>query len=113
MSDAARLPTPLRTFVDSEEWTFAKTMPEWPHEYLVRDRVDSQLFERLARHIREHGVEGRFYHRVLTYFPEDGMLYWTMGAPVEETAIINRCREAESYENRLKNGTLPDDERSY
>ena len=108
MSEAARLPTPLREFVDSEEWTFAKTMPEWPHEYLVRDRVDTQLFEALVRHIFEHGEEGRFYRRVLIYFAEDGLLYWTMGGPVEEETIINRCREEESFENRLKNGTLPE-----
>ena len=113
MIDAAKLPTPLREFVDSEEWTFAKTMPEWPHEYLVRDRVDRQLFEALVRHIFKHGGEGRFYHRVLIYFLEDGLLYWTMGGPVEEETIINRCREEDSYENRLKNGTLPEDKRSH
>lgn len=30
-----------------------------------------------------------------------------MGAPVEETTIINRCLKENSYEARLKNGTLP------
>jgi len=30
-----------------------------------------------------------------------------MGEPLEETKIINRCKEEDSYENRLKNGTLP------
>ena len=88
-------------------------MPEWPHEYLVRSRVDTQLFESLVRHVREHGLEGRFYRRVLTYFAEDRLLYWTMGEPIEETTIINRCREQDSFENRLKNGTLPDEERSH
>lgn len=111
MSEATRLPAPLREFVESEEWTFANTMPQWPHEYLVRDRVDTKLFESLVRHIREHGLEGRFYRRVLTYFAEDGLLYWTMGEPIEETTIINRCREQDSFENRLKNGSLPDDKR--
>ena len=109
MSQSERLPQHLSEFVDSEEWTFAKTMPEWPHEYLVRDRVDEQLFVALVRHIREHGIEGRFYQRLLIYFPQDGLLYWTMGEPVVETTIINRCREEESYENRLKNSTLPED----
>lgn len=109
MSEATRLTTPLRHFVDAEEWTFAKTMPQWPHEYLVRDRVDEKLFESLIRHIHEHGEEGCFYHRTLIYFAEDGFLYWTMGGPVHEETIINRCREEESYENRLRNGTLPED----
>ena len=53
-------PASLRAFVDVAEWTFAKTMPEWPHEYILRDRVDEELFERLVVHILEHGVEGRF-----------------------------------------------------
>lgn len=107
MNDAARLPISLREFVDSEKWTFAKTMPEWPHEYLVRERVDAGLFELLVRHIRAHGVERPFYQRKLIYFAEDGWLYWTMDNQIEETTIINRCREEGSYENRLKNGTLP------
>jgi len=109
MSDSSALPENLREFVASSKWTFAKTMPEWPHEYLVRDRVDRVLFEALARHIRQHGFEERFYQRILTYFAEDGLLYWTMGEPIEDTTIINRCKEADSYENRLQNGTLPRD----
>jgi hypothetical protein len=107
MSDSSALPENLREFVASSKWTFAKTIPEWPHEYLVRDRVDSVLFESLVLHVRQHGLEGRFYQRVLTYFAEDGLLYWTMGEPIKETTIINRCNEEGSYENRLRNGTLP------
>jgi len=83
-------------------------MPEWPHEYIVRDRVDTALFEALVRHIREHSSDRRFYDRILTYFAEDGLLYWTMGDPVEETTIVNRCREEGSYECRLRNGMLPE-----
>lgn len=107
---ATALPEDLRKFVATSRWTFAKTMPEWPHEYIVRGRVDGRLFEKLVRHIRGHGSGGRFYGRALTYFAEGGLLYWTMGQPVEETTIINRCREEDSYENRLRNGTLPPDQ---
>jgi len=42
----------VRAFVDCERWTFAKTMPEWPHEYLVRSRVD-ELFLKLRLRISE------------------------------------------------------------
>lgn len=107
MTGSIAFPDALRKFIESSQWTFAKTMPEWPHEYLVRDRVDSVLFEALVRHIRQYGFEGRFYQRVLTYFTEDGLLYWTMGEPIEQTTIINRCKVEGSYENRLRNGTLP------
>ena len=109
MNEAITLPRALRDFVDTAQWTFAKTMPEWPHEYIVRDRVDESFFRALVCHIRAHGFEGRFYHSVLTYYAEDGLLYWTMGAPIEDTTIINRCKEEGSYENRLRNGTLPYD----
>jgi hypothetical protein len=52
------LPEALRKFVDSVQWTFAKTMPEWPHEYIVRERVDEALFVQLMSHIRANGYEG-------------------------------------------------------
>lgn len=100
-------PARLRAFVDEAAWTFAKTMPEWPHEYIVRERVDERLFEDLVHHIRAHGHEGRFYANALIYYEEAGLVYWTMGAPVEETTIVNRCRSEDTYERRRADGTLP------
>ena len=97
----------LRAFTDEQHWTFAKTMPEWPHEYMVRNRVDEQLFERLVVHIRAHGVEGRFYEKRLTYYEEADLVYWTMGAPLGETTIVNRCKREATYESRLAKGMLP------
>ena len=107
MNSLKPFPDDLREFISSTPWRFAKTMPEWPHEYIVRGRVDDGLFVRMVVHIRQYGVEQRFYNRVLKYFGKDGFLYWTMGNPIEETTIINRCKEEDSYENRLKKGTLP------
>jgi len=104
---AQRLPEDLARFVQTERWTYARTMPKWPHEYLVRERVDPELFERMVRHIRANGYEGRFYQAPITYFEEGGLVYWTMGAPVEETIIINRCRKEDSFEYRVEHGTLP------
>jgi hypothetical protein len=103
----ASFPQFLRAFIDREAWTFAKTWPEWPHEYIVRKRTYGTLFDDLVRHIRAHGYEGRFYEKVLVYYEEAGMVYWTMGAPIEETTIVNRCRSGDTYERRLANGTLP------
>jgi hypothetical protein len=103
------LPAELRTFVDEQRWTFAKTMPQWPHEYIVRDRVDERRFEDLVRHIRAHGREGRFYKKVLTYHKEAGMVYWPAAPPLHETTIVNRCDETQTYEARLAAGTLPNE----
>ncbi len=35
---AGSLPEDLRRFVSEVKWTYAKTMPRWPHEYIVRER---------------------------------------------------------------------------
>lgn len=98
----------LMGFISSVKWTYAKTMPEWPHEYIVRSKVDDKLFVDSVNHIRAFGYVGSFYKMSITYFDHDGMVYWTMGAPIEETIIINRCKKENSYEERLKNGTLPE-----
>ena len=106
-------PEELRCFVSAVQWTFAKTYADtWPHHYIVKERVDSELFVKLVQHIREHGYEGQFYRMKITYFDEGGVVYWTMGAPIEETTVINRCPKENTYEYRLKAGTLPEDRRS-
>jgi hypothetical protein len=44
-----------------------------------------------------------------TYYDFNEYTYWTMGEPLDVTTIINRCLKENTYENRLKNGTLPED----
>ncbi len=98
----------LKAFVEEQNWIFAKTYADtWPHEYIVRDKVDENLFVKLVEHIRKHGYEGKFYKKTIVYFDADGMTYWTMGAPIEDTVIINRCRKEQTYEERERNDTLP------
>lgn len=101
-------PEHLNQFIESIEWTFAKTMPKWPHEYIVRKNTNEKLFIDLVQYIRSNGYEGYFYKRKLIYYEHKGMVYWTMGAPLDETVIINRCKPEDTYEFRLENGTLPE-----
>ena len=42
--------------------------------------------------IREHGYRERFQGRWYTKYDVDGWSYWTMGAPIENTILINRRR---------------------
>ena len=100
-------PDSLRKVIDSLKWTFAKTMPEWPHEYIVRENVDDDSFVQLVLFIRANGYTGKFYKKDITYFDDDGLVYWTMGSPINETIIINRCQKENTYEYRLLTGTLP------
>jgi len=101
-----KFPEEIKQFIENIIWTFAKTMPDWPHEYIVKEKVDNALFIETVMHIRKYGYQGWFYEKPITYFKEDALIYWTMGNPVDETIIINRTKEDNSYENRLKQGTL-------
>jgi len=109
MNEPVSFSPTLCDFIATAPWTFAKTYAAtWPHEYIVRKRVDEEMFVRLVSHIRTHGYEGNFYRMKITYYDEDGMTYWTMGAPIETETVINRCPKENTYEVRLRNGTLPE-----
>ena len=102
------LPEEVRGFVESTRWTFAKTYAAtWPHEYVVLTAENAPMLRALARHIFEHGTDGRFYSQIRKYHHEDGKVYWSMDPTPEATALINRCDEAQTYESRLVTGMLP------
>ena len=105
---AVPLDDDVRRFVDSTAWTFARTYAStWPHEYVVRNAENAPMMLALARHIFEHGTDGRFYSQVRKYHHEGGKVYWSMDDTPEATTLINRCDEAQTYEARLAAGTLP------
>jgi hypothetical protein len=98
----------VRRFVETTGWTFAKTYATtWPHEYVVRTPENADMILALARHIFEHGIEGRFYHQVRKYHHEAGKVYWSMDDTAEATDLVNRCNEDQTYEARAKAGRLP------
>ena len=89
-----------RGYIARVRWQFAKTMPQWPHEYTVREwRPDLEPdFLGFAALIRGEGAvkpwprdaaHPRYHH---TYLELDGWEYWTMGAPLPATTVINRAR---------------------
>jgi hypothetical protein len=76
----------------SASWRFAKTMPEMPHWYtLRREWARDEEFAAAVLAIRQHGRRGAYRGNRYTYLYLDGMRYWTMGAPVEQTILINRA----------------------
>ena len=87
----------FKRFVRKRSWRYAATMPQWPHEYTVRrfdDPQDEQgLFEAAVNLIRAQEEPRVFVPTGKTsiYLDVEGRQYWTMGAPVEETIVINRA----------------------
>ena len=110
------LPDNLKQFIDSVEWTWAKTYAvTWPHHYIVKEGVEEDLFLKFVLHIRKHGSWELFYNTPLKYFEEDGMVYWTM-VPKDDNPkwyspetenIINRCSVESTYKNRMFSDDLP------
>ena len=83
----------LREFVASTQWTFAKTYTAtWPHEYAAQTPATAPMILALARHILEHGTDGRFYSQVRKYHDEDGMVYWAMSVTADGATGAARTR---------------------
>jgi hypothetical protein len=75
----------LRALIGSLDWTFARTMAEIPHEYIVRFTYPD-AFQTLSEAIRRHGVPGEFDGRRYRYLHLDGWRYWQF------RIILNRAR---------------------
>ncbi|MFZ3333724.1 MAG: hypothetical protein WA197_24005 [Candidatus Acidiferrales bacterium] len=96
------LPPELARFIHCSRWKFAKTYADtWPHEYIVQEEVDNELFPSLARHIDARGYEAHFYKTKNVCFDYGEYTYWR----VEN--IINRCPKSETFEQREKQHRLP------
>lgn len=75
-----------------KRWIFAKTMPKSPHWYtLRREWQDDGLFNEMVNLIREYGYKEKYGHSWYTRIDVNDMKYWTMGAPVAKTILINRA----------------------
>jgi hypothetical protein len=84
----------INRFIESNTWTFAKTMPANPHWYVVRSKCnDEDAFKAFVVHIREHGYSELFHSREYVCFDVGEFKYWTMGSPLEITTIINRAQK--------------------
>lgn len=75
------------------EYRFAKTMPENPHHYTLRRTwACAGEFEVVVAAIRVHGTSRRWMGHTYIYFEAEGYQYWTMGAAVTKTTLINRAK---------------------
>jgi len=96
------MPIHLRVFIKNTDWIFAKTYADtWPHEYIVQEKVDNDLFLELANFIDSYGYIDYFYTNQMVYLEYDGYAYWHM------ENIINRCLKKDTYHQRKIDGKLP------
>jgi hypothetical protein len=78
--------------LEVQTWTFARTMPKNPHEYTLRKTWTGDLpFEAVVQFIRDHGYRRRYGRRWYVCLDVGQHRYWTMGAPLPATILINRA----------------------
>jgi hypothetical protein len=89
----------IERFVGEVAWRFAKTMPLWPHWYVMKAWNPGREadFTELVRRIFENGRderwgEGKSYARTVRYYHLGEYKYWVMDATPEATTLINRAR---------------------
>lgn len=84
----------IRQYIGKCIWTFAKTMPQCPHEYIVKGKcpLSAEEFEHFVWTQRVLGKveDWRSYRQPYLYI--DGYKYWTMGCELEATTVINRAK---------------------
>lgn len=87
-------------FINNQKWIFAKTYADKaPHEYCLKKNCENiDLFNEAVQFIRDNGVKEYFFKRAFIYFYHDGYKYWTMGAPIHQTILINRTNDFKKYE---------------
>ncbi len=74
------------------KWIFAKTMPQCPHWYTLRKHWTGDIdFEDVVQYIRIHGYKEKFGKYWYTRLDINDMKYWSMGAPLPITILINRA----------------------
>jgi hypothetical protein len=85
----------MRSFIAAHRWTFARSMPDQPHEYTLRKHCEHEIWwEAIVQLIRDHGTRERYGPKGYSYvyLTVDNWRYWTMGWPVAETTVINRAK---------------------
>ena len=105
----------LRKMIARCEWTFAKTMPFAPHEYIVKERcpLSDEEFEYFVNMQREHGIRERWGKYNNPYLYIDDYKYWTMGAPLEDTTVVNRAKACVVNDVQQLNEGIKDMEKNY
>jgi hypothetical protein len=83
-------------FVKGQDWQFSKTMPQWPHWYIIRgegNRVGH--FDRLAKLVERHGYDDPWGTKPRRYLRIDNFKYWVL-----DEEVLNRAAPISSAEVR-------------
>ncbi len=78
--------------IRQNKWRFAKSQPKNPHWYITREKWEGEMpFDIFVLLIRQRGYNNKFRKWKYRQYNIGDFFYWTMGAPLSITVIINRA----------------------
>jgi hypothetical protein len=83
----------IENFINRCVWTFAKTMPQTPHHYVVRDNLsydDKKMFDALGEYIKRNGYSASFASKRYDYLNTGGFKYWIIGNILNKAKISQK-----------------------
>jgi hypothetical protein len=79
--------------VEGLKFVTAKSMPNIPHQYVVRNPQNEEQYANLFHTVKEHGTWEKFYSKQYQYlYLNDGYKYWVMADDLRDSKIINRAK---------------------
>jgi hypothetical protein len=85
-----------RAYVNSMDWQFAKTMPQWPHWWVLRENGIAREFDFVKRLIKQFGCRDPWGRRTKYSFVMGRLKYWVdedclnRGAPISNEEVKKR-----------------------
>jgi hypothetical protein len=79
----------IEGFIDEVSWRFAKTMPEIPHYYIVREELSKdriKIFDEIEVYINKKGYRASFQNKTYNYLNLGDYKYWVIDN------ILNRAK---------------------
>lgn len=81
----------VRRWLEDQRWIFARSRANNPHWCCLRSEVaDPRIFEQVVAHLGEYGSPYVWWGSTYLQYPAGRYAYWTMGAGVQNTELINR-----------------------
>ena len=94
----------VERWLEDQRWIFARTRASNPHWYCLRsEAADPKVFEEVVAHLREFGGPYLWWGSTYLQYVAGQHAYWTMGASVENTVVINRKSLEQVRVDELRN----------
>ena len=82
--------------LEAAAWIYAKSMPQWPHEYTLRKTwEEDDQYARVFRYIHEHGYDRKFYRKTFRSLIVGDYYYWPMTDDINKSLLMNRSNNPE------------------